>query len=83
MIQFDEHIFEMGWNHQLAYIRLVFKWETMVFMLGKYTYIHGCYGIVGVFWTEQSKNLVDVHELYMTKFISLGFDPKPLVFLCG
>ena len=37
MIQFDEHIFEMGWNHQLAYIRLVFKWETMVFMLGKYT----------------------------------------------
>ena len=28
MIQFDEHIFQMGWNHQLAIIRCVEKWRT-------------------------------------------------------
>ena len=27
MIQFDEHIFQMGWNHQLV---LVFEKQTMV-----------------------------------------------------
>ena len=33
MIHFDEHIFQVGWNHQLENMRGVFYWFGSVFVL--------------------------------------------------
>ena len=37
MIQFDEHIFQMGWNHQLGlYLDVAWKWNHVEFNKGIY-----------------------------------------------